>query len=50
MTDKIMTVMAYVLTVLSAVMIVSTWGDGGNTLAWTVAFIAWLQIAMMKKG
>jgi hypothetical protein len=47
--NKFMTVLAYAITILSAVMIAVTWGDGGNTIAWLVAFVAWFQVATMKK-
>lgn len=49
MFNKFMTVLAYAIAILSAVMIAVTWGDGGSTIAWLVAFVAWFQVATMKK-
>ena len=49
MFNKFMTVLAYAIAVLSAVMVAVTWGDSGSTIAWLVAFIAWFQVATMKK-
>lgn len=49
MFNKIMTGLAYFITALSALMIVLTWGQAGSTIAWVVAFVAWLQIATIKK-
>lgn len=48
--NKFMTVLAYAITVLCAIMVATTWGSVGNTIAWTVAFIAWLQVATIKKA
>lgn len=48
--NKFMTILAYIITVLSAVMVAYTWGDGGSTIAWIVAFIAWFQVATTPKN
>lgn len=43
--EKVLTVMAYVIAGMCAVMAAITWNQPGQTMVWTIALVGWLGAA-----